>query len=414
MTPAVSLQQAPYQFLPPLSVEERAALKADIAAHGVLVPVEKDEDDNILDGHHRVELWEELRAEGVDVPDYQTIIRIGLTEEEKREHVRALNLSRRHLSPEGRKALVLQLRQQGKSTREIAERIGTSQMTVVRDLQSATETFDSVELPVRVTGKDGKSRPAVFAKSQSEAKRVIQTLPSVPDAKLPEGMIGEFRLRKIAKESTHQRASVDVDLSTLPHGDVYHGNFEEVLAHLPDESVSLVLTDPPYLQQHIRAGIYDRLGKFAARVLRPGGILVAYTGTVYFDEVIAQLSGHLQWVHCFALILKEKVQLSLWKINQSWKPLLIYCKPPLEREGWLADIIQGTGLEKGSHQWQQATAEAIHLVEDFSLPGDLVVDPFVGSGTSGVAAVKAGRRFVGSDIDLDAVKQARQRIAAAR
>ena len=43
-----------YQVMPPLSPEEYAALKADIATRGVLFPVEYDEDGNILDGHHRV------------------------------------------------------------------------------------------------------------------------------------------------------------------------------------------------------------------------------------------------------------------------------------------------------------------------------------------------------------------------
>jgi ParB-like chromosome segregation protein Spo0J len=49
-----------FQVLPPLSGEDYAALKSDIAVRGVLVPVEYDEEGNILDGHHRVHICAEL------------------------------------------------------------------------------------------------------------------------------------------------------------------------------------------------------------------------------------------------------------------------------------------------------------------------------------------------------------------
>lgn len=92
--------KAPYQLLPPLSDEEYQALKSDIADHGILVPVEVDEARIMLDGHHRVKAWCELRAEGIKVPDYPRLIRAGLTEAQKRNHVRSLNLLRRHLTKE--------------------------------------------------------------------------------------------------------------------------------------------------------------------------------------------------------------------------------------------------------------------------------------------------------------------------
>lgn len=51
----------------------------------------------------------------------------------------------------------------------------------------------------------------------------------------------------------------------------------------------------------------------------------------------------------------------------------------------------------------------IHLL---SFPGDLVLDPFMGSGTTAVAAVKAGRRFVGADVDRGYVNDSQRRLAA--
>ena len=49
-----------FQVLPPLSAEDYAALKSSIAARGVLVPVDYDEEGNILDGHHRGQICSEL------------------------------------------------------------------------------------------------------------------------------------------------------------------------------------------------------------------------------------------------------------------------------------------------------------------------------------------------------------------
>jgi DNA modification methylase len=52
------------------------------------------------------------------------------------------------------------------------------------------------------------------------------------------------------------------------------------------------------------------------------------------------------------------------------------------------------------------------LVQAFSSPGDLICDPFLGSGTTAVAALAHGRRFIGADIDARTVEAARNRLVA--
>jgi len=139
-----------YQLLPTLSIEEYEALKASIKEHGVLVPLEYDDAGNLLDGYHRLKACREL-----GIKDWPRIVRIGLSEEQKTEHILSLNLDRRHLTPEQRQELVANLRVQGWSTRRIAARIGASDITVRRDLAGAT--FDA---PDTVIGSDGKTYPA--------------------------------------------------------------------------------------------------------------------------------------------------------------------------------------------------------------------------------------------------------------
>src|ERR1700694_5881422 len=55
-----AMRNGSYQIMPPLTAAEYAALKADIAAHGVQVAVEMDEEGHVLDGHHRVRACQEL------------------------------------------------------------------------------------------------------------------------------------------------------------------------------------------------------------------------------------------------------------------------------------------------------------------------------------------------------------------
>src|SRR5580658_6563088 len=124
-----------WQLLPDLSDAEFAALKADVAAHGVAVPIEVDaESGAVLDGHHRLRAVEELRAEGVKVPDWPRIVRSFATDDERVEHVLALNLARRHLSTNARRDLVAELRGRGWSLRRIGAAVGVGVATVHGDL----------------------------------------------------------------------------------------------------------------------------------------------------------------------------------------------------------------------------------------------------------------------------------------
>jgi ParB-like chromosome segregation protein Spo0J len=115
-----------YQLFPSLSIEEAAALRKDIADRGVMVPVELDESGAILDGHHRVQIAGELGIE------YPTVVRSGMTEAEKLEHVFALNYARRSLSKVDRQVVIAECRQRRMSLRAIAALVGASKSTVAR------------------------------------------------------------------------------------------------------------------------------------------------------------------------------------------------------------------------------------------------------------------------------------------
>ena len=77
------------------------------------------------------------------------------------------------------------------------------------------------------------------------------------------------------------------------------------------------------------------------------------------------------------------------------------------------DVVVGQ-KEKKLHDWQQSLIEVEQLVSYFSKPGDLIVDPCGGSFTSAEACRNMGRRFIGCDVDADAVNKGHERLAKSR
>ena len=144
-----------YQLLPPLSSDEYAALEASIIEHGVLVPVEYDEDGNILDGHHRVAICESL-----GLVDWPRFVRKGLNEQEKRKHARELNVSRRHLSSAQKQQIIAdQLRETPNiSSRAVAAMVGVHHSTVSAVRKRMVDGGE-ISHHEEIEGRDGVRQP---------------------------------------------------------------------------------------------------------------------------------------------------------------------------------------------------------------------------------------------------------------
>ena len=130
----VSVRQPhPYALLvPPLSEEEYDGLKADIKENGLMYPVMVDEDDLVLDGVHRTRICDEL---GIPC---DAIVVTGKTDEEKRTIALGLNLKRRHLDVDKRRAFVRKLHNDEKmSLAKITKATGYSKATICRDLKAS-------------------------------------------------------------------------------------------------------------------------------------------------------------------------------------------------------------------------------------------------------------------------------------
>jgi DNA modification methylase len=77
-------------------------------------------------------------------------------------------------------------------------------------------------------------------------------------------------------------------------------------------------------------------------------------------------------------------------------------------------FIRDSKDERNGHPTQKPTELMTKIICDFTNPSDLILDPFMGSGTTGVAAVQLGRKFIGIEIDPGYFEIAKKRIEQAQ
>ena len=95
------------------------------------------------------------------------------------------------------------------------------------------------------------------------------------------------------------------------------------------------------------------------------------------------------------------------QISIKWKPLLWFVKGQgLNTRSFMSDLIISNRPEKVLHEWEQSRIEAEHIFQILTVENQKILDPFVGSGTSAIVAVNLNRRFIGIDIDPDALASA--------
>uniref|UniRef100_A0A6H1ZHE2 ParB-like N-terminal domain-containing protein n=1 Tax=viral metagenome TaxID=1070528 RepID=A0A6H1ZHE2_9ZZZZ len=177
--------------------------------------------------------------------------------------------------------------------------------------------------------------------------------------------------------------------------EIRKGDFKKVLADL--KNVDVIVTDPPYPEKYLDC--FSDLSKFAKDKLKDDGFLIVYSGQYHLPEVIKRLSEHLTYVWTFCLYHSGKKQLvNGVNIMCGWKPVLIFSNGKKKMRFSAYDVLHSESSEKFSHKWQQSESGVRPLIEIFSKPGELVVDPFAGTGTFLKVAKDLGRRTIGADI----------------
>lgn len=215
------------------------------------------------------------------------------------------------------------------------------------------------------------------------------------------------------------------------------GDCLEAMKEIGDESVDLIVTDPPY--KIITGG--DKNGKNS---VRPQGILrgnrkLFKNNQIKISEWMPELYRVMKYnTHCYifsnSLNLKDMLNLSeqcgfklvnvlVWEKNNC-TPSQYYMKNCeyvlLLRKGG-AKWINNIGASKTVHGFKNIISNKSHptekpvelmrfYIENSSSGNDVVLDPFMGSGSTGVACVNTGRNFIGIEMDEQYFKTAKSRI----
>ena len=195
----------------------------------------------------------------------------------------------------------------------------------------------------------------------------------------------------------------------MPEITLINGDCLIEMKALADESIDLVLTDPPYLKDTVY--IYKELAREAKRFLKEGSYLFAYCGTPYLPRILGDMGQYLDWFWLFE-IKHNGGNPRYWdrKIMVGKKPVVVYTNGVPNRKEWLCDLHTSEKASKHFHKWGQSGSFSTKIIEVLTNKGDTIIDPFLGGGTTGVAAKELGRSFIGIEISKPYFEIAQRRI----
>lgn len=196
------------------------------------------------------------------------------------------------------------------------------------------------------------------------------------------------------------------------HYEIYHDDgLNYLTTRQPPNSVDFIITDPPYPEKYLE--LYEQLAIVSARTLKNGGSLLVMCGQSYLPEIMALMTAHLkyQWTLAYLTPGGQAVQLWQRKVNTFWKPILWFVNGDYQGD-WIGDVIKSAvnDNDKRFHEWGQSVSGMSDLVNRFVNPEQLIIDPFCGAGTTGIAALQSHCQFIGIDNNLEQVLIARGRM----
>jgi len=205
---------------------------------------------------------------------------------------------------------------------------------------------------------------------------------------------------------------------------IIQGDCLGVLPQLPANSVDFILTDPPYLARYVsRDGRtvpnddndawLKPAFKEMFRVLRRHSFAVSFYGWPHIDrfmhawrEAGFRIVGHLVFP-------KRYTSSEKYLRYQHECAYLLAKGNPLVPQSTIGDVIDWTYSGNKLHPTQKPLSVLLPLIESFSKRGDLVLDPFSGSGSSLMAAKMLGRDWLGVELDAKYHTIAAERLAMA-
>jgi hypothetical protein len=382
-------------LIPPLSAEERQQLEENIVEHGgardPLVVWASKGTLTLLDGHNRYEICTRL-----DLPFEIEEMRFS-DRSHAEEWIIRNQFGRRNLSAYVRTQLALRLEETIAARNKERKRGGQGGVLLPKNSAEAKS-----ETRVEVAKAANVSHDTVAKVKKIDAAEKAGKVDAETVAKLRTGevsinrVVRDLKDQEAAAKRQEQKAAAVAKRQSVDG--LYLGDFRKIGDNIPDASVDLIFTDPPYDRKAIE--LYDGLGEFAARVLRPGGSLIAYVGHIQLPDVLTDLSKHLRyWWTCGCFHAEAKARMTEYGIVAGWKPIVWFVKETRgDKQTFITDVVTGA-REKSHHDWQQAVSEARYFIDLLTQTDDFVVDPFCGGGTTPVACIQSGRKWASFEID---------------
>ena len=243
----------------------------------------------------------------------------------------------------------------------------------------------------------------LFEQHIAETKEKHEELTSLDVRKIARTFLAEQKQEKMNEERREKAKVVQL------HDRIIIGDFREMADAIPDGSLSLIFTDPPYDRESEK--LFPGLADFAARKLTPGGSLLFYAGHLQLPSIFDAFNGKLRhWWTCACIHQGDKALMREYGIRVGWKPIIWYVKETRHDKSHIVfDTVSGT-TEKTHHDWQQAESEASYWIDALCPVDGIVCDPFLGGGTTAIAAEKLGREWFGFELDAGTAAIASQRI----
>lgn len=223
--------QLRFQLFPDLRPDEYEALKADIAKRGILVPVEVDQNGEVLDGHHRLKIAREL---GIEAPTTQ---REFADDAERILHVLSLNAKRRHLNSVARGEVLLRAEAEllaiakeiptdGNTLTIVSDPVGTAAKAMGVSKSTAYNDIEAAQLPapLKEAVRTGKKTVATAKREATQTERRNKKPGPLPAGTFrtividPPWDYGDHAVRGAA--ATHYAVMDMLDLAELPVSDM--------------------------------------------------------------------------------------------------------------------------------------------------------------------------------------------------
>ncbi len=391
-------------LVPKISEAQYKSVKQDIEENGQHVPVIINRKGEILDGHTRFSINQQLERE----------TRTELCPEEYEDPLLAkrfivnINLKRRQLKKFETIELALK-------TKPILEEIArrNSQSNLKQNKSSSVQSCTVGRVNEEIGKQAGVGARTVDKVENILSKASPEILEKLRTEKLK---IDKVNGRIEKQEKRQQLIEETSSCRAFPEScKLLLGDMKEESKQIPDNSIDCIFTDPPYNLESLP--LYEELARVAMRVLKPGGSLVAYVGGYQLGSFISRLESSglkFNWC-CYMKHAGATLAMHGNHVIACGKHLLwLYKGNKLTDTGkYVTDFMESKPPEKAYHDWAQSTVEAEHFISRLTVENQIVLDPFMGSGTTGVAALNLKTQFIGIEIDKEKFEIAQSRIALA-